>query len=113
MPASARQTLLYLNIFLYVLIVLASILLLIGIAIYNHWLLVPWMILMAIDIIRGFISVFFIFWFSYVCPPESLPTVFSFRVTWPVSPPVSSSSVSSSSTWVSPLPPIVRFRSPC
>ncbi|EPB74443.1 hypothetical protein ANCCEY_06453 [Ancylostoma ceylanicum] len=64
--AGLRYTVLLVNIFLYVGIVLASILLLIGLSIYNQWLLVPWIILMGIDIIRGLISVLFIFIYSYV-----------------------------------------------
>ncbi|EYC02442.1 hypothetical protein Y032_0100g3306 [Ancylostoma ceylanicum] len=63
--AGLRYTVLLVNIFLYVGIVLASILLLIGLSIYNQWLLVPWIILMGIDIIRGLISVLFIFIYSY------------------------------------------------
>uniref|UniRef100_A0A0K0CZD4 Ig-like domain-containing protein n=1 Tax=Angiostrongylus cantonensis TaxID=6313 RepID=A0A0K0CZD4_ANGCA len=64
--AGLRYTTLVVNIFVYVCVVLASILMLIGLLIYNQWLLVPWMIIMAIDIIRGFISVLFIFIYSYV-----------------------------------------------
>ncbi|KAJ1352210.1 hypothetical protein KIN20_008416 [Parelaphostrongylus tenuis] len=63
--AGLRYTVLVVNIFIYVCVVLASILMLIGLLIYNQWLLVPWLIIMAIDIIRGLISVFFIFLFSY------------------------------------------------
>ncbi|CAD6188523.1 unnamed protein product [Caenorhabditis auriculariae] len=63
--ASPRYTHLWLDVFLYVSLILASVLLLIGLCMYNQWLLVPWLILMAIDIVRGLISVFFIFWFSY------------------------------------------------
>ncbi|VDM60802.1 unnamed protein product [Angiostrongylus costaricensis] len=63
--AGLRYTTLVVNIFVYVCVVLASILMLLGLLIYNQWLLVPWMIIMAIDIIRGFISVLFIFIYSY------------------------------------------------
>ncbi|CAB3402670.1 unnamed protein product [Caenorhabditis bovis] len=63
--ANPRYTMLLLDVFLYVSLVLASILLLIGLCAYNQWLLVPWIILISVDIIRGFISVFFIFWYSY------------------------------------------------
>ncbi|PAV86780.1 hypothetical protein WR25_05431 [Diploscapter pachys] len=63
--AGLRYMTLMINIFIYVAMILASIVLLIGLAIYNQWLLVPWIIIMAIDIIRGLISVFFIFLFSY------------------------------------------------
>ncbi|CAI4228990.1 unnamed protein product [Auanema sp. JU1783] len=63
--AGLRYTTLVVNLFIYVGMILASILLLIGLAIYNQWLLVPWIVLLAIDIIRGLISVFFIFFFSY------------------------------------------------
>ncbi|TKR67351.1 hypothetical protein L596_023517 [Steinernema carpocapsae] len=62
---TVRYTLLVLNILLYVAIVIASILLLIALALYNEWLLLPWIFLMAIDIIRGLISVLFIFIFSH------------------------------------------------
>jgi len=60
-----RQTVLLIDIVLYCLIVLASVLLLIGLAIYSQWFLVPWILLMALDIIRGFISVIFIFVYSH------------------------------------------------
>ncbi|CAI5444842.1 unnamed protein product [Caenorhabditis angaria] len=63
--SAPRYTMLLLDIFLYVSLVLASIVLLVGLCVYNQWLLVPWIILMAVDIVRGFISVFFIFWYSY------------------------------------------------
>ncbi|VDL65833.1 unnamed protein product [Nippostrongylus brasiliensis] len=64
--AGLRYSTLVVNIFIYVCVILASILLLIGLSIYNQWLLVPWIIIMGIDIIRGLISVLFIFIYSYV-----------------------------------------------
>jgi len=45
-----RYSLLLFNICLYVLLVLASVILLIGLAIYSEWLLIPWILLMAVDI---------------------------------------------------------------
>uniref|UniRef100_A0A8R1HZ32 Uncharacterized protein n=1 Tax=Caenorhabditis japonica TaxID=281687 RepID=A0A8R1HZ32_CAEJA len=63
--ASNRYVSLVIDILLYVSLVLASIVLLVGLCTYNQWLLVPWMFLMIIDVVRGFISVFFIFWYSY------------------------------------------------
>lgn len=51
---------------LYVTLIIASILLLIGIATYFEWLLLPWIFLMAFDIIRGIISVIFIFIVAHV-----------------------------------------------
>jgi len=53
------------DIFLYALLILASLLLLAGIAFYSEWLLIPWIVLMAVDIVRGFISTIFIFIYSY------------------------------------------------
>ncbi|VDO38480.1 unnamed protein product [Haemonchus placei] len=63
--AGLRYTLLVIDILIYIGMVLASILLLIGLSVYNQWLLVPWIVIMAIDIIRGLISVLFIFIYSY------------------------------------------------
>uniref|UniRef100_A0AC35TUK2 Conserved plasma membrane protein n=1 Tax=Rhabditophanes sp. KR3021 TaxID=114890 RepID=A0AC35TUK2_9BILA len=60
-----RYTLLLVNVFLWVALIIASILCLIGLAIYNEWLLLPWIGLMVIEVIRGLISTFFIFWLSY------------------------------------------------
>uniref|UniRef100_A0A1I7XX92 Conserved plasma membrane protein n=1 Tax=Steinernema glaseri TaxID=37863 RepID=A0A1I7XX92_9BILA len=62
---SPRYGTLVFNIILFIAIVIASILLLISIALYNEWLMVPWIALMAIEVIRGLISVFFIFLFSH------------------------------------------------
>ncbi|KAI6176473.1 Protein C18D11 [Aphelenchoides bicaudatus] len=53
------------DIILYSLLVLASVVLLIGLCAYNQWFLIPWIFLMAIDIIRGFISVIVIFVYSH------------------------------------------------
>uniref|UniRef100_A0AC34Q638 Uncharacterized protein n=1 Tax=Panagrolaimus sp. JU765 TaxID=591449 RepID=A0AC34Q638_9BILA len=64
-PASSRSAALWFNILLYVGIILASLLGLLGLALYFEWLLLPWIILMCIDIFRGFISTFLIFWYSY------------------------------------------------
>ncbi|KAI6220345.1 hypothetical protein M3Y99_01608700 [Aphelenchoides fujianensis] len=60
-----RYTTLLFNITLYILLVIASVLLLIGLCIYNEWLLLPWIFLMAVDIIRGFITVLLIFIFGH------------------------------------------------
>ncbi|KAK6049913.1 hypothetical protein COOONC_12582 [Cooperia oncophora] len=64
--AGLRYSVLVIDILIYIGMILASILLLIGLFIYNQWLLVPWIIIMGIDIIRGLISVLFIFIYSYV-----------------------------------------------
>lgn len=61
-----RYSTLVFNIFLYVLLILASVILLVGLAVYSQWLLIPWIILMCVDIIRGIISVLFIFFLSHV-----------------------------------------------
>jgi len=63
--AGFRYLTLLFDIILYGLLVLASIILLIGICTYNQWFLIPWIFLMAIDIIRGFISVLVIFVYSH------------------------------------------------
>uniref|UniRef100_A0A915AVZ6 Uncharacterized protein n=1 Tax=Parascaris univalens TaxID=6257 RepID=A0A915AVZ6_PARUN len=60
-----RKFTLIVDIILYVLLILASVVLLIGLATYIEWLLLPWIFLMVLDIIRGFISVFFIFFFAH------------------------------------------------
>ena len=46
--SSAREVWLMVDVTLWVLLILASVLLIVGIVIYNHWLLAPWMLLMAI-----------------------------------------------------------------
>ncbi|KAI6187655.1 hypothetical protein M3Y98_00268000 [Aphelenchoides besseyi] len=53
------------NIILYIALALASVILLFGLCVYNQWFLIPWIILMVVDIIRGFISVLLIFIFSH------------------------------------------------
>ncbi|KAK0421233.1 hypothetical protein QR680_015127 [Steinernema hermaphroditum] len=63
--ASPRYGVLVFNIILFIAIVIASILLLISVALYNEWLMLPWIGLMAIEVIRGLISVLFIFIFSH------------------------------------------------
>uniref|UniRef100_A0A7E4VH81 Conserved plasma membrane protein n=1 Tax=Panagrellus redivivus TaxID=6233 RepID=A0A7E4VH81_PANRE len=63
--APSRYSTLWFDIILYIGIVVASLILLAGLAIYSEWLLVPWIVLMIIEVIRGFISVFMIFWLSY------------------------------------------------
>jgi len=60
-----RYSLLVFNIILYALLILASIILLVGLYTYTEWLLVPWIILMFVDIIRGFVSTIFIFIYSH------------------------------------------------
>ncbi|KAF1761951.1 hypothetical protein GCK72_010210 [Caenorhabditis remanei] len=60
-----RNVLLLVDLILYVSLVVASLILLLGICCRNQWLLLPWGLLMILDIVRGFISVFFIFWYSY------------------------------------------------
>uniref|UniRef100_A0AC34FF78 Uncharacterized protein n=1 Tax=Panagrolaimus sp. ES5 TaxID=591445 RepID=A0AC34FF78_9BILA len=61
-----RIWVLWWDIILYILIVIASLLMLVGLLIYNQWLLIPWIILMCFEVFRGLISVFFMFWFSYL-----------------------------------------------
>ncbi|GMT19911.1 hypothetical protein PFISCL1PPCAC_11208, partial [Pristionchus fissidentatus] len=63
--ASPRYFHLLFDIFIYVSMIICSLLLLIGIYTYNHWLLAPWIVLMPIEIIRGLISTFYIFWYSH------------------------------------------------
>ncbi|KAI1721228.1 hypothetical protein Ddc_07674 [Ditylenchus destructor] len=60
-----RYSVLVFDICLYVLLVAASIILLAGLAMYNQWFLIPWIILMFVDIIRGIISTIFIFVYSH------------------------------------------------
>jgi hypothetical protein len=62
---SLRYLTLLFDIFLYVLIVAASVALLIGLCTDNQFLLIPWIVLMTVDIIRGTISVLFIFVLSH------------------------------------------------
>jgi hypothetical protein len=61
-----RSWVLFWDIVLYILIVIASLIMLVGLLIHNQWLLIPWIILMCIEVFRGFISVFFMFWYSYL-----------------------------------------------
>lgn len=62
---SFRYSSLVFDIFLYVLLILASVILLVGLALYNQWLLIPWIVLMFVDIVRGVISTVFIFVLSH------------------------------------------------
>ena len=61
-----RSWVLFWDIVLYILIVIASLIMLVGLIIYNEWLLLPWIALMAFEVFRGLISVFFMFWYSYL-----------------------------------------------
>ncbi|KAH7731465.1 Protein C18D11.1 [Aphelenchoides avenae] len=61
-----RYLLLLADIFLYVLLIIASVTLLVGLASYIQYLLIPWIALMAVEIVRGLISVLFIFVLSHV-----------------------------------------------
>jgi hypothetical protein len=61
-----RSWVLFWDIVLYILIVIASLIMLVGLLIYNEWLLLPWIALMAFEVFRGLISVFFMFWYSYL-----------------------------------------------
>jgi hypothetical protein len=63
--APVRYTLHLFNLILWALLIPASILLLIGVCAYFEWLLIPWMLLMVVDIVRGFISTVFIAIYSY------------------------------------------------
>lgn len=65
-PRLGRYLTLLFDLGLYVLLIMASVAVLIGICIYSQWLLVPWIALMAVDIVRGLISVLFIFVLSHV-----------------------------------------------
>ncbi|CEF68668.1 Hypothetical protein SRAE_2000332300 [Strongyloides ratti] len=62
---NVRYVTLLVDVFLWAALIVASILCLIGLAIYNEWLLIPWILLMLIEVIRGIISVVFIFIFSH------------------------------------------------
>ncbi|GMR43370.1 hypothetical protein PMAYCL1PPCAC_13565, partial [Pristionchus mayeri] len=53
------------DIFIYVLMIICSLLVLVGVCTYNYWLLVPWLVIMLVEIIRGLISCFFLFWYSH------------------------------------------------
>ncbi|VDM96154.1 unnamed protein product [Thelazia callipaeda] len=53
------------DIIVYVLLIIASMLLLIGLSTYVEWLLLPWIFLMILDVIRGLITVFFILSFAH------------------------------------------------
>lgn len=69
---SDRYSVLLFDVVLYALIVVASVLLLIGLAVYSQWLLLPWILLMLVDIVRGTISAIMIFFYSHVSgnPPR-------------------------------------------
>lgn len=57
---------LVINICIFSLLIISSVFLLIGLVAHTQWLLIPWIFLMAIEIVRGFISTIAIFFFSYV-----------------------------------------------
>uniref|UniRef100_A0A914Z5L5 Uncharacterized protein n=1 Tax=Panagrolaimus superbus TaxID=310955 RepID=A0A914Z5L5_9BILA len=61
-----RSWALWWDIIEYILIVIASLLMLVGLLIYNQYLLIPWILLMCVEVFRGLISVFFMFWYSYL-----------------------------------------------
>ncbi|KAE9552739.1 hypothetical protein FO519_004056 [Halicephalobus sp. NKZ332] len=63
--AETRYSTLWFDIVLYVGIIIASLIGLLGLVIHSEWLLIPWIALMCIEVVRGFISTFFIFWYSY------------------------------------------------
>ncbi|CAD5220239.1 unnamed protein product [Bursaphelenchus xylophilus] len=56
---------LWFDIGLYALLVLASVILLVGLCVYNHFFLVPWILLMAVEVVRGVISTVLIFVYSH------------------------------------------------
>uniref|UniRef100_A0A0N4ZG22 Uncharacterized protein n=1 Tax=Parastrongyloides trichosuri TaxID=131310 RepID=A0A0N4ZG22_PARTI len=60
-----RYVTLLVDVFLWAALIVASVLCLIGLAIYNEWLLIPWILLMLIEVVRGIISVVFIFILSH------------------------------------------------
>jgi len=62
---SQRKPILILNIVIYGLLVFGAVLVLIALCIDSEWLLLPWMIMMTLDLIRGTISVIFIFIYCY------------------------------------------------
>jgi len=63
--APVRYPTLLFNIVLFGLLVLASLVLLVGLCAYNQWFLIPWIMLMVVDIVRGIISTVFIFIYSH------------------------------------------------
>ncbi|KAL3090301.1 hypothetical protein niasHS_006753 [Heterodera schachtii] len=59
-----RYVLLVIALCLYIPLIFASILLLAGVSLSSKWLLIPWLILLPLDILRGLFSSLFIFLFS-------------------------------------------------
>uniref|UniRef100_A0A914W624 Pali-domain-containing protein n=1 Tax=Plectus sambesii TaxID=2011161 RepID=A0A914W624_9BILA len=64
-PSEFRHGLLILNLIIFVLLIIAAIMLVVALGLYIQWLLLPWVALMTIDVIRGIISVLFIFIYSH------------------------------------------------
>jgi hypothetical protein len=61
-----RSTLLIIDLFVFVVLLIGAVLLLIALLVYVQWLLLPWLFAMGIDVLRGIISVLFIFIYSHV-----------------------------------------------
>uniref|UniRef100_A0A915ERC2 Uncharacterized protein n=1 Tax=Ditylenchus dipsaci TaxID=166011 RepID=A0A915ERC2_9BILA len=57
---SLRYSTLVFDIFLYVLLILASVILLVGLALYNQWFLIPWMVLIHGNLARIATGIFFL-----------------------------------------------------
>uniref|UniRef100_A0A8R1TMZ1 Peptidase S54 rhomboid domain-containing protein n=1 Tax=Onchocerca volvulus TaxID=6282 RepID=A0A8R1TMZ1_ONCVO len=74
---SGRRSILVIDIILYALIIIASILLLISLSLYVEWLLVPPIFLMILDITRRLITVFFIFFFAHWNLVHTATAIFS------------------------------------
>ncbi|GMS90109.1 hypothetical protein PENTCL1PPCAC_12284, partial [Pristionchus entomophagus] len=63
--SAPRYLHLIIDIVIYICVILASLLVLVGVCTYNYWLLIPWLAIMGVEIIRGLISCFFMFWYSH------------------------------------------------
>uniref|UniRef100_A0A914HE59 Uncharacterized protein n=1 Tax=Globodera rostochiensis TaxID=31243 RepID=A0A914HE59_GLORO len=63
--SDTRYVLLLFALCLYIPLIFASILLLAGICLSSEWLLIPWLILLPLDILRGLFSCLFIFLLSH------------------------------------------------
>ncbi|KAF8357251.1 hypothetical protein PRIPAC_92246 [Pristionchus pacificus] len=63
--AQPRYLHLIVDILIYIGVILCSLLLLVGVCTYSYWCLAPWLVVMLIEIVRGLISCFFMFWYSH------------------------------------------------
>jgi len=64
-PTPHRATLLIIDLFIFVVLLIGAVLLLIAMLVYVQWLLLPWLFAMGVDVLRGIISVLFIFIYSH------------------------------------------------